>query len=464
MTRTVWAVGAVLASVAFALADGQDTQRSTQPIKPTTPDIKAPPAIVLPGPKEIDELVKKPLTADDAARVALLRQESLLIAKAAVQSATGARRSTGAALLPNLAFSSTSTSVNVIKPAPSQGTSPFEFNATTQSLSLQQLLFNFSHSEDLLRQATYMVEAARRAYDMSKNDLVNQVKQAFYTFVQNNSLIDAAQANVRNTQAQLDLAQARLDSGLGAPADVVNAKTQLADAVVALTQARQAAAASCQSLAIVMGLDPRTPLTAAPMSEESPVAEEMNALVDQALKNRPEMAEATAVLKAAQVGLNAARTGAAPSLVFNASFSDAGTSNPLAAIDGSVGVTLSWTFYDSGYTAGKIQQAKAGVTTAQAQLDLTSQSVVGDVALAYLNLRSAEQRETVTTANVAVAQEGVLLAQGRYRAGVTTFLEVITAQTSLFTAQTNDVDAKAAIQQARAALARAVGKPAPAIK
>jgi outer membrane protein TolC len=458
MTRIVCVVGAVLASSVLALADGQ----TTLPIAPATPDIQVPGQIALPGPAAIDELVKKPLTADDAARVALLRQQTLLIAKASVQSASGARRTAESALLPSLALESVSSSVNVITRAPANGPSPQVSNSTAQSLSLQQLLFNFSHSEDLVRQAADLEEAAKRAYEMSRNDLVNQVKQAFYTYVQDLSLIDAADANVRNTKAQVDLAQARLDSGLGAPADVVNAKTQYADAIVSLTEARQTATAARMSLATAMGLDPRTPITAATPSEERPVAEDMNSLVDQALKLRPEMAEATAVLNAAQAGLNAARTGTAPSLVFNASIDDIGTSNPFSAVDTSFGVTLSWTLYDSGYTAGKIDQAKAGVVTAKAQLDLTSQSVVGDVSLAYLNLRAAEQRAIVTTANVAVAQQGVLLAQGRYKAGVTTFLEVITAQTSLFTAQTNDVTAKAAIQQARAALARAVGKPSPA--
>ena len=453
MTRLTMAAGLALAPLAICFA------QNTEPIKPKTPDILVPPPVEVPGPPNIDALAAKPLPADAAARIAILRQQTIALARAAIRAAAGGRKSAQAALGPNVSLDSAATKLTVVKVDPNAtGSGAGTLNGSQSSISLRQLLFDFSHSEDLVRQAAYLEEAARRAYETSEDDLVSQVKQAFYTFVQDNSLVDAADANVRNTQAQLDLAQARLDSGLGAPADVVSAKTLFAIAVVALTQARETAASSRIALATIMGLDPRTPITAAASAEESPVAEDMNALVDQALKLRPEVAQSTAVLKAAQAGLSAARTGNAPALILNAAYSGRGSSDPLAGENTTVGVALSWTLFDSGNNAGRVEQAKAGVEAAKAQLDLTSQSVVGDVAQAYLNLKSGEQRAIVTTANLANAQEGVRLSQGRYRAGVTTFLEVSAAQASLFTAQTNDVNAHAAIQQARAALAKAVGR------
>ena len=54
------------------------------------------------------------------------------------------------------------------------------------------------------------------------------------------------------------------------------------------------------------------------------------------------------------------------------------------------------------------------------------------------------------------------LAEGRYRAGVGTFIDVTDAQAALLTAQTNRVNAQSAVDQARAALAHAIGAPLPA--
>jgi outer membrane protein len=446
--------------VAICLAGvcvGWCSAQTTEPIQPKTPDIQVPPPISISGPPGSDPLGGKPVTADEAAKIALERQRSLALARAALKSASGQKKSVGAAQGPNLSLGTGYTDLNQIRVDSSSGSSGSSLNGYSSSVTLKQLLFDFSHSADLTRQASYLVEAAKQSYERARADLVLQVKRAFYTAVQSAGLADAAEQNVKNRQAQLDLAQARLDSGLGAPADVVNAKTYLADAVSSLTQARASAASARISLALAMGLDPRTAIVTKEAENSESLPEELGALVDQALRDRPEQVQALAVLKAAEAGLRAARTGNAPGLYFNAGYSGRGLSDPLNSQNATYGVTLSWTLFDSGSSSGRVEQAKAGVEAAQADLDLTSQSVIADVAQAYVSLKTAEQRSSVADASLANAQEGVRLSQGRYRAGVTTFLEVTSAQTSLFTAQTDAVNAKSAIQQARAALARAVG-------
>ena len=53
------------------------------------------------------------------------------------------------------------------------------------------------------------------------------------------------------------------------------------------------------------------------------------------------------------------------------------------------------------------------------------------------------------------------LAQGRYAAGLGTFLDVLDAQAALITAETNRVNAESTVNQANAALAHAIGAPLP---
>jgi outer membrane protein TolC len=51
--------------------------------------------------------------------------------------------------------------------------------------------------------------------------------------------------------------------------------------------------------------------------------------------------------------------------------------------------------------------------------------------------------------------------EGRYRAGLGIFLDVIDAQAALTTANANLVNAQSALDQSRAALYRALGRPIP---
>jgi outer membrane protein TolC len=433
--------------------------QKTEPIQPKTPDIVVPPAIQLPSPAKIEEAIKRPLTADDAVVIAIARQQSVVIARAAVRQARGQRRATESPLVPSLSLNSTYTDLDVIQTASggSSGSSSTSSGYQT-NLALKQLLFDFSHSHDLVRQAEYIELATVFGFRSTVSDLVLQVKQAYYTVVQNQGLVAAAEANVKNRQSQQVLAQGRLDSGLGAPADVISAKTNLADAVNSLTQARLTLSVSRMALAKLMGLDPRTPLELKESNEAGVAVDDLDALVAEALKQRPDVAEAVATRKAAEAGLAAARTNNAPALSFTANLNGKGNDKPFDSQYSTFVVTLSWALFDGGGTRGRIEQAKGSVQSATAAEALVTQSAISDVSTAYLNLKTAEQRMVVTQAAVANALEGVRLAEGRYSGQVAIFVEITTAQAALFSAQSNDATAKAALQQARASLARALGR------
>jgi len=109
-------------------------------------------------------------------------------------------------------------------------------------------------------------------------------------------------------------------------------------------------------------------------------------------------------------------------------------------------------------TKGLVNQAKAGQQSAQATLQQIKLNIVSDVSNAFVQIQAAEQRVKVSEAEKANAQESVRIAEGRYKAGIGTFLEVTDAQSALVQAETNDVLAKSALNRGRAALRRAVGK------
>ena len=160
--------------------------------------------------------------------------------------------------------------------------------------------------------------------------------------------------------------------------------------------------------------------------------------------------------------MSAAKTTNAPALTASISASTRGATFPPGNDFLTVSANIVWDPFDGGLATGREREARANRVTAQAQLTGTQLAVTSDVSQAYLNLRTAEQRVTTADAEIADAQESVRLAEGRYRAGVGTFIDVTDAQAALLTAQTNRVNAQSAVDQARAALAHAIGAPLPA--
>ncbi|HZT40765.1 MAG TPA: TolC family protein [Chthonomonadaceae bacterium] len=441
-------------------------QTATPPIAPKIQEPPLPPPVTLPAPPTVpSDVPNRPLTADEAAQIALYHQPSVTNAVAGITAAQGVTQQVRAGLLPTLGVNFGYTGEHQI--AGPSGSSSGSRSSTTIPWSgtaeVRQLIFDFNHTRDLVRQAEMQEQVAGANLTAVESTLVLQVKQAFYTLMQDLRLVSVNETNVRDQQAQRDLAQARLKAGIGLPSDVVQAETALAQAIFNLNQAQNTASIARVNLATLMGIDPRTPIDVANSGEPAVNTDNVNALVQDALRQRPEVLQAQANLRSTQFGLGAARTTNAPAFSGFVGGTTVGTSFPPKDDFFIYGVSVSWDPFDAGLTAGRVKQAQADVTIAQANLTNAQLAVTSDVSQSYLNLRTAEQRVTTAQAEVANAQESVRLMTGRYRAGVGTFLDVITAQAALVTAQTDLVNAQSAVDQARAAVLHAIGAPLPLV-
>jgi outer membrane protein len=469
MSRTLFAM--LLASFSLGAAMNAGAQQ-TPPIAPKIQETPLPPPVELPPPATVPaDVPNRPLTADEAALIALRHQPDTTVAQAGVAAAHGRTRQARSGLLPSLGVGAGYTHTDILSSASGGGgggtvspggTGSVVTTAGYQaSANLRQLLFDFNHTRDLVRQFTSEGRAAAANLTRVESDVVLQVKQAFYTYTQNVRLVGVNESNVRNQQDHLALAEARLRSGLGLPSDVVRAQTAVADAVLNLNQAQNNASVARVNLALLMGIDPRTPIQAAESGEPVTSAEDVNALVQTALAQRPEVLQSQATLQAADYAVRAAKTTSTPSVTANLGLATRGSSFPPGNDFLSVGATIQWDPFDAGLTRGRVEEARANREAAQAQLTAAQLNVTSDVSQAYLNLRTAEQRVVTAGAEVANAEESVRLATGRYRSGLGTFLDVTDAQAALLTAQTNRVNAQTAVDQARAALSRAIGAPLP---
>lgn len=431
----------------------------TPPVMPKIQEVSLPPPVELPGPEALPaDVPNRPITAAEAAAIALHNQPSLAAARAAIAAARARTRQAQSDLGPVVGVTATLTGSEVNGTTSSSGKpTNFVFGA-----SVKQLLYDYNHTRDLVRQVQAQESVAGANLTVTQAELVLQVKQAFYACLQATRLVAVSEANVTNQKQHVAMAEARLNSGLGLPYDVVRAQTAYSDAVYGLSAARNTAARSRVALAELIGLDPRTPLVPAEAGEAAAAADVQQA-VGQALAQRPEMTQARAAVTAAELAVTAARTTNAPTVTGAVAVTQRGDDFFPDANILSASVALQWNPFDSGYTRARVQEAEANLAAAQAQVQARKLQVTADVSAAYLDLRTAEQRVTTAQAQVANAGEALRLAEGRYRAGIGTFIDVLDAQTALDVASTNQVNARTAVDLARAAFARAQGSDLPGL-
>ncbi|MEN6371812.1 MAG: TolC family protein [Armatimonadota bacterium] len=430
----------------------------TMPVKPKITETPLPAEVQLPAPPSIPaDIPNRPLTADEAAAVALYHQPNITAAKAGVTAAVGKVQQAQSGLLPSLSTGAgyTNTVISHTTAGSSDGIGTSDGFKLTANLN--QLLFDFNHTRDLVRQANAQQKSANAGLEKTQSDVIYQVKQAFYNYSQNLRLIEVNESNLKNQQNHLASAQAKVDAGLGLPMDVVRAQTAVADATLNLTIARNNASIARVNMAQLMGIDPRTPIEIADSGEPSEQADDLNALVDLAMTKRPEVKQAEHSISAAGYGVQAAKTSNSPAVSADLGWLGKGSTLSTDHDSLAYGITVTWTLFDSGYTKGRVTEANANLQTVQAQMETVKNTVTSDVSQAYLNLKTAEQRITTASAEVSNAEEATRLAEGRYSSGLGTFLDVLDAQNALLTAKTNQVNAESALSVARAGLSHATG-------
>jgi len=449
-------------------------QTPTPPLPPQVVTTQDPGAYELPPPTTIDPLVTKPISADDAVHVGLLRQPSLKTALAAANAARGLVIQARSGLFPTTSLDSSYSYNSRIGSLGSQSsnsnsggnggtngngaTSSSSINGFTNSVQLRQLVFDFGRTLDEVRQAEFNQKSFLQQAYKNENDLIFSIKQQFFITTEAQKQVAFDQVNLTAEQSQLTLATGLFKGGLGAPSDVVTATTNVDNGLQTLVQARNSYLIDRVTLAALIGVDPRTPLTLldAPNTSQAPPTD-IQTYVTDALTNRPDILSAQANLNAAKAGLASAKKELLPSVDLGLSAGTRGSVDPFSSDTTSASLSLTFPFEDGGLTAGRIEQSNAIVSEAETELTSVQLSVVSDVAQSFSNLQSAYRRLDSANASVANAQEGLRLAEGRYRAGVALFVEITQAEASLATAQSNQISAEGSYQIALAQLDHSVG-------
>jgi outer membrane protein len=434
----------------------ESTQGLTPPIQPNLVPVQTPPSVAI-SPPPGAQTSTKPITAEDAGLLAVKHLPQVMIARAALKAARGRVLTAVDLLIPSISVNTGYLNEYYLN----NGGSGRVFSNTgfSSSVTLSELIFDFGRTIDSVRQYQSLRNASGFALTAAESDAAFAAKQNFYAYFQALQNVDVAQANLSDTQSNLDLAKARLNSGLGTPADVVTAQTNVASSTVSLITARNAATQAELALTLSMGIDPRTPIVPADSAEKPLSTNDSNVLVDQALKQRPDVREMEANLRATGFEVSIARKALLPSVSLSAGVATNGQLQPFSTQAASYGLTLTWNPFDVVGYRGKLDIAEADRMTAQANLQQMVLTVVSQVSQAFVNEKNAEQQVAVSTSELANATEGLRIAEGQYRAGVVTFVTVIDAETNLSTARTDLVNAKTNLQTARAAMAHALGTP-----
>jgi NodT family efflux transporter outer membrane factor (OMF) lipoprotein len=302
------------------------------------------------------------------------------------------------------------------------------------------LPFDFSYQADVWGRVRRNVESYREQAQASAADLatVNLSLHADLAldYFQARSLDAQEQllnSTVKEYEQALELNQSRFEGGIASEVDVEQAKTQLQTTRAAAIDVGVARAAYEHAVAILIGKAPAEfslpplPLTASPPRIPVSVPSEL-------LERRPDIAAAERRVAAANAQIGVAKAAYYPVISLGASggFESSSITTLLNGPSGlwSVGASAVGTLFDVGRRRSLTDQARAAY---DAQVAVYRQSVLTgfqQVEDSLAAVRILENEAKVQDEAVAAAQRSLDLSITRYKGGVTSYLEVTTAQSA----------------------------------
>lgn len=331
------------------------------------------------------------------------------------------------------------------------------FNVFDARATISQTVFDLS-SIRRFQASRAGVSQAEAEKEYAQDQVRRIVARAYLAAVRAQATVETAKANVELSQALVQQASDLKAAGTGTGIEVTRARVQLANArQVALVADNELRKADLQLLrAIGLDLDVAVELTERlaflPVKPVTP-----QEAIETALESRADWRAEQKRLQSAELVQSATRAERLPSLGIFGDYGSIGSSIDHAIPTRTYGFLVRVPVFDGGRrearraeSASQLRQERTQVRDLRAQIEL-------DVRLALDSLRSAEEQVKVAEEGLTLAENELAQAERRYKAGMTSGIEVTDAQTRLERARENRIAALFNYNQARLDLGTATG-------
>lgn len=320
---------------------------------------------------------------------------------------------------------------------------PIIYDRYANGVTVNQLITDFGRTRELVKSSDFNAQAQQATVVTTRADVLLQVDQAYFFALKAQSVLAVAEETVKARQLGSDQVTELAKNKIKSELDVNFANVNLAQAQLLLIQAQNDLQSSFARLSAALGYsDLRTfQLNDEPMPAAPPV--EVSGLVQQALRDRPELVSQRLAVSSSQSYAIAERDLKLPTVT---AIGTAGLTPvneaPLAPRYAAAGFNVNIPIFN-GHLYGALHTEAAARAQAETEYlrDLQNQ-IVRDVQTAWLNANSAYQRLAVTDRLLSEANQALDLAQGRYSIGLSSIIELTQAELNQTEARIEQASAK----------------------
>lgn len=405
----------------------------------------------------------------DVERAAQAHQPQLLAARTSTLAAESRVDQAGAALLPQVNATAQyqrktgniAANPGTYSPTKSSTSLAPTYDAYNIGVTASQLLYDFGQTRDRIAVAQAGRDVLRSGEKAAELQVVAGVRRAFFVAQAQKAVLAVARENLANQQRHQTQIQGFVKVGTRPDIDLVQAKTNVANAEVGVITAQNnydGARAQLNQAAGLVGNtdfdvgDEQLPAVA---GEEQPLAP----LMDKAVVQRPEMEVLSQQKRQQDLQLQLVHHNLWPTIAATAGATEVGITIGGMVPNWNLGAVVTWPIFQGGINKAQVREAQANLQNIAAQESVQVLQIQTDIEQARLAVGA--QKATISAAEVADlnAKELLRMAEARYNAGVSSMLELNDTQLAATSAAVQLVTARFNLSMARAQLLAALGLP-----
>ena len=401
------------------------------------------------------------ITLEEAIDIALKNNSRVLLAREKVKEAEQKIKEVVAGYLPSLSLSGTYTHLGEVPSMsiPALGEVPMgEQDTTSFVFTLTQPLYTSGQLSLANKQARLSFTIATQELNQTQREVVYQAKESFYSALLAMENLETAEKALNQAKAHLEVVESFYRSGRVSRFDLLRAKVEVANLRPEVIRARNNLNLAKERLASILSL-PSLSLEIEGKLEFKPLTITLDEAIKTAFVARNDLKSLEIQKDIAEVSLQIARVKNYPSLSFvgNYEFTYPGEEDEWDR-SWNINLVLSFPFFDSGKNKALVEQAKSRLRQLELSISQLKDAIELEVKKAFWDMQTAKEVFFAQKKNVEQAEEALSIAEGRYKSGTITQIEVLDASLALTQARLACSRALYEYNLATAALIKAMGK------
>ncbi len=339
-------------------------------------------------------------------------------------------------------------------------------------IDLTYTLADFGRRSAEAEIARQELAASNFAFNRTMQNVVFGVQRSFYALAAAEAAVQAAEQTVELAKTDLEAVERRVALGLATEPALLLARERKAQAEYELESAKTLVNDTRAALAVAIGVPANEPLEVENLQNldvPKTLGHEVDDLIETAVRERPDLSAEVARLHQSQAVEARARADWFPTIGVSANLSEQNwwynfngapinvSSQPQYA--GLIG--LRWDLFTGFRRLNDDRRAEALSASRRQSVRALELQTIADVWRAYYDFQTAVKRYEFAEALLAAAKESYDDNLETYRQGLSTIVELLTADRDLANARFTMIQARADVLTSSATVANAVGAITP---